>query len=280
MEPQAAEDPGRKREGLSEQPDLGELVAEVRTWPKLLSPIQPAGASSRISSLEGEYPQVHIRHGLELMILQAEEGIRAASELTGNGRARFPFAVYPLARSALELAAGAYWILAASTQEARVARFCAFEIKELDYHIQRGVDLGLPVGRHEDDKKALKEALEKATGEKHMPVPGYGALTAQLGKRSTHSNSREGRWLDIKWGFLSALTHGSSWARTMHTTAEVSEAGEPREITQHNRLADSSLLCAAWAVKQVHALYTELSGVSMNDRLPPLDGAVVSQTCT
>lgn len=246
------------------RPDPDELdakVAELRNWPGLLSKMPREALDSPLREMRLSAPELSVVQELQSSILHAEEGLKASTELAGEGRVQYPLAVYPLLRSSLENSAHAFWLLSAPTPKERIARLAAVEMVELRHHIRRGVDAGFDVRPYRAYQALLQQRLfELGVDTASLERVTWWEKMDALGRRT---RPEKPVWLKALWSTLSAVSHGSGWGRS-GVLNEYPDGSFGPSV----RFINNSILMTALTVGHVHHEYEKCSGTSLSGRLP------------
>lgn len=253
---------------FEERTVLGSKIETLRSASKMLSPLPVLADSSSLAQLDRKYPHLHFQDGIEGLILQAEESLVAACAMVGPDRPRYPYAVYHLIRSSLEMASVVCWVLAPESVDEKAARHCSLEISEIEHAIGRAKSEGKlsafdELGRLKATAERIrKELLGLRPAEK---VPGPGKMCEDF-DRNFQSRKATGTTMRFQWGNYSGLLHGSSLMRRL---LSLHDAGDNSRM-QDPLLSEGAVLFAAWSLRHAHAAYEEASGSAIQSRIPKI----------
>lgn len=266
--PAATYHEGISAAAFDERTVLGSKIQLLRDSSRMLSPLPVLASSSSLARLDRQYPDLHFQDGIEGLILQAEESLVAACAMTGPNRPRYPYAVYHLIRSSLEMASVVCWVLAPDSVSEKAARHCSLEISEIEFAMQRAES----EGKHSafDELGRMRTATElirvRLLGSRPLDkVPGPGRMCEEFDRRF-HTNEATGTTMRFQWGCYSGLLHGSSLMRRLLSLHD----GGDNSRMQDPLLAESAVLFAAWSLHQAHTVYEEASGSALKSRIPKI----------
>lgn len=247
------------------------LVSTIVNWQGLREPLPLPQDGSPLQSLNAAHPALGVMNGVASTILQSEELLLAACKLSKADSLTYPFAVYPMARSSIELSAAVCWMLSPEESSEQGVRHILLQLDELKYLIPRaeGHAESSWLTLFKQKKQELDSLLPDLRGNRTpmTRLSGRGDLVKQFDELFDPEGST-GVNFHFMWSAYSGLVHGSSVMRSFLSLPGI-DRGSGIIAAQKDQLqADSAVLIAAWALGRAHASYERAAGLEMGLRIP------------
>jgi hypothetical protein len=222
---------------------LGDAEAWQRRWEagNLLPEVLPG---SSLASDDARSSPYQVSHGIAQTSSTAVDHLHALKVLTLDAQILHNSAPYTLARSTIESAATALWILAPNGRTTRVVRRLIHAAQDARDGSHMITDAGIAMPRPLSQRLAEMDALAKKAGGEPVGKQRLN-VTEMLREADTRKVSRMG--VLNAWRVCSGFAHGRTWSSMALLQQELHPSSEPdvAKVRLTNRL--DAVLWAAWA---------------------------------